>query len=365
MYQKEQINSFQMTLLFFAFMTGSSIVNIPGPLIGFARNGAWLSLLIAMCSGLLMLTGVLYLYKRFPELTLIEYSRKLVGNVITSIIAVAFVSFQWHITSGIVLDIGLFMTSSMMRQTPLYLFLFFVYIVAALSVRSGIETIARMLLVPFVIVIFFIVLTLILSINNYDVNHLLPVMPEGVKPILLGGYFAYGFPYTELILMSMLLPYVRSDERSLVGKRMYISLLLNGFFLLAVTLCTILVFGPMAGERKYSMFEVARIINMLEVIQRIESIIGISLITTALMKATITLYILNLTLTNLFKLSDNRILVYPLALTCFLFSLMQIRKGAAFWVNSVSVLHGLWGTFAAVLPLLFLIAVALMRRKQS
>ncbi|MEW9698578.1 endospore germination permease [Paenibacillus sp. SI8] len=360
---KEQISSSQMAILFFSFITGSSIVNIPGPLIGYAKNGAWVSLLLSMCAGMFLLSCILYLYQKFPDLTFIEYSRTLVGNVATMLLAVPFISFQFHMTSGIVLDIGLFMTSSMMRQTPLYLFLLSVFVVTALTVRSGIETMARMVIVPIIGVLFFILLILILSFNNYEMDHLFPIMPDGFKPIILGAYFSFGFPYGELVLMGMLLPYVRKDEQPYVKKGMFLALFVNGFFLIAVTISTILVFGPLAGERKYSMFEVARIIDLLEVIQRIESLIGISLIMTGFFKATIMLLILNLTFVKLFKLQDERILIFPLALVCYLFALLQIDKGAAHWIYAVSVIHPIWVVLVFLFPLLILTMVAVIRKR--
>ncbi|CAN7402778.1 GerAB/ArcD/ProY family transporter [Paenibacillus sp. LjRoot153] len=360
---KEQISSSQMVVLFFSFMTGSSIVNIPGPLIGYAKNGAWMSLLLSITAGVLFLSCILFLYQKFPDLTFIETSKALIGKWMTILLFIPFISFQFHMTSGIVLDIGLFMTSSMLRETPLYLFVLTVFVVIALTVRSGIETIARMLFVPMALVLSFVILILVLSSNNYQVDHLLPILPDGIKPVLLGAYFSYGFPYVELVLMAMLLPYVRKEDRPHVKKGMYFALFLNGFFLIAVTLSTILVFGPMAGERKYSMFEVARIIDLLEVIQRIESLIGISLIMTSFIKATITLLILNLTLTKFFGLRDDRILVFPLALICFLFSLHQIENGATPWIYAVSVIHALWATYSYLLPLLVVTAAAAIRKK--
>lgn len=354
----------QMSVLFFSFMTGSAIINIPGPLIGYAKNGAWISLLLSLSLGILFLSCILYLHRKFPDLTFIEYSRTLLGSWVTIFLAIPFISFQFHMASGIVLDIGLFMTSSMMRQTPLYLFVLSVFVVIALTVRSGIETIVRMIFAPMIAVLVFIILILVLSFNNYEIDHLFPIMPDGIKPVLLGAYFSYGFPFVELVLMSMLLPYVRKEGQTYLKKGMFLALLISGLFLIAVTIATILVFGPMAGERKYSMFEVARIIDLLEVIQRIESLIGISLILTSFIKATITLFILNLTFTKLFKLKDDRILVFPLALTCYLFSLLQIDKGSATWIYAVSVIHPLWATFSYLLPLLLVTVVAVIRKKK-
>lgn len=322
-----------------------------------------MSLLLSITAGVLFLSCILFLYQKFPDLTFIETSKALIGKWMTILLFIPFISFQFHMTSGIVLDIGLFMTSSMLRETPLYLFVLTVFVVIALTVRSGIETIARMLFVPMALVLSFVILILVLSSNNYQVDHLLPILPDGIKPVLLGAYFSYGFPYVELVLMAMLLPYVRKEDRPHVKKGMYFALFLNGFFLIAVTLSTILVFGPMAGERKYSMFEVARIIDLLEVIQRIESLIGISLIMTSFIKATITLLILNLTLTKFFGLRDDRILVFPLALICFLFSLHQIENGATPWIYAVSVIHALWATYSYLLPLLVVTAAAAIRKK--
>jgi spore germination protein KB len=207
---------------------------------------------------------------------------------------------------------------------------------------------------------------LILASANYQPKYLVPVLPDGIKPVLLGAYFSYGFPFSEVIIFSMLLPYVRREEHHLLKKGMFLALLVNGFYLIAVTLSTIMTFGPLAGERAYSMFEVARTIDLYEGIQRIESLIGYSLIVASYMKAVITFYILNITITHLFRLKDNLTLIFPLALVCFLFSMLQISEGQARWVNAVTVIEPLWKTIAYLVPLLILTAAAFFKKhKQS
>jgi spore germination protein KB len=83
---------------------------------------------------------------------------------------------------------------------------------------------------------------------------------------MLGAWFSNGFPYVEPFLFAMLLPYTRKNEYKLLKNGMYFAISINGLCLIAVTLSTILVFCPMAVERKYSMFEVARTVDMMEVI---------------------------------------------------------------------------------------------------
>jgi spore germination protein KB len=360
---KRHVSAYQMSFLLYTFMTGSSLVNIPGPLIGYAKNGAWISLLLSMTAGMAVLSCVLFLHRKFPELSFIESCRATVGNWVTAIFAVPFIWFQFHMTGGIVLDIGLFMTSSMMRQTPLYMFTFLIFVVVALTVRSGIETMARMFVVPMLFVLAFVILIIVLASPNYETTHLLPIMPDGIKPVVLGAYFSYGFPYVEVMVFAMLLQYVRTTEYAMLRKSAYFVVLFNGLCLIAVTLSTILVFGPMAGERKYSMFEVARTVDMMEVITRIESVIGFSLIVNSFMKASIMLFILNMTFTQLFKLRDDRILIFPLALISFLFSMLFMAKGETRWVNAVSVLHPLEATVGYLLPLLTVTAVAACKKR--
>ena len=60
-------------------------------------------------------------------------------------------------------------------------------------------------------------------------------MPLGIKPVVLGAYFSYGFPYVEIVLMAMILPYVRKEKPAHLSKGMYTAFLVYGFFIIAVT----------------------------------------------------------------------------------------------------------------------------------
>jgi spore germination protein KB len=343
-------------------MTGSSITNIPSPLIGFAKNGAWLSLLLTFVIGLILLGCVLYLYQKFPHLNMIEYSQQLVGKWITFILMVPFIFCLFHTISGIVLDIGLFMTTSIMRRTPMYIFILLIFLVLVMTVRIDIEKFTRMFVLMNFTVILSIIVIFILASQNYKLEHLFPIMPDGFKPILLGSYFSYGFPFSELLIFAMILPFVHRNEGQDLTKGMIVALITNVFFLIMAVLSTIMVFGPIADDRVYSMFEVARTIELLKVFTRIEILIGYSLIIGSYMKATIAFYTLYIAITQLFKLKDRQILILPLALSCFLFSMIQISLGQARWVYVVTVIEPLWKTVAFVLPVCILAVVAVFKR---
>lgn len=360
MNKREIVSPGQLGLLFFVYMTGSSIINIPSPLIAKAENGAWISLLLAGAAGFVFLGCLLFLHRRYPSLTLAEYSVKLIGYWPAAVISILPLLFMLYMHSAIVLDIGLFMESSMLRETPVYAFTGLMCMVSALTARAGLEVMARMFAVILPLILLFVSAVLLLAMGHYQVELLLPVMPNGIRPILNGAFFSYGFPYAEIVVFGMLLPFVRKQKSGILHRFMGLSLLLSIVTLCLSVVCTIMLFGPLAPVKKYSLYEVARMIEAQEIITRIESVIGFSLIAGSYMKTTIVLYALCLYLSQILKLKDYRILIMPVSLIAFLHSLIGFTSDMQ-WVEMVSVVHPVWITFAFIVPLLLLTAVAIIR----
>lgn len=134
---------------------------------------------------------------------------------------------------------------------------------------------------------------------------------------------------------------------------MYLALVLNILILILSVVCVIFVSGPIASDIKYSLYMVARMIDFQDIIQRIESVIGMTLIAGSYMKATIALFVLNLVLTRLFRLQDDRLLIFPLALMCLFLSVV-LYDSEVQWYDIVSNTWPLWNGIAGILPLFLL-----------
>lgn len=52
--QPETVSSYQMSALFLAYMSGSTIIYIPAPLILTTSNGAWISIIIGTMVGIIL-----------------------------------------------------------------------------------------------------------------------------------------------------------------------------------------------------------------------------------------------------------------------------------------------------------------------
>ena len=217
----------------------------------------------------------------------------------------------------------------MMKETPVYVFNSLSLLTAALTVRAGVKVMARM----FVLLVFAMVLgsivVILLAVPQYRVEFLLPFLPDGLKPILHGTFISAGFPFGEVVFFSMLLPFVRASWKDL-RRKMYLGFTATGTLLMLSTLCTLLTFGPAAGSLKYSLYRLAGEIEIAEIVQRIEAVIGIALILGSYMKASIFLLIFNRVLAELLRLKDDRILVYPTSLICLMLSLTMFDSPATF-----------------------------------
>ncbi|MBP1989855.1 GerAB/ArcD/ProY family transporter [Paenibacillus eucommiae] len=361
MSNQERVSSVQMTMLFLFFMTGSSIVIIPAPLTNVAGNGAWISLLIASAIGMLLLAVVHYLYRQFPGKSLIEYSRITLGNGWTMLLFIPFTCVMfWHV-AGIVIEIETFFKSTMLKETPTYAVSSLFFVTIALTALAGIEVIARMAAFLLALMFGLIIMILVLVGNLYHPEYLLPVLSNGIGPILNAAYITYGFPYSELVVFAIILPYIRSEDTSKVGKHLYLALIVNVVTLLASIICSIMVLGPLSGDLKYSLYQLARLIFIQEIIERIESVIGISLIVGFYFKASILLIILMRVLAQMLKLENERLLVFPVAFICLLLSLTTYTNESAL-EELVNVTWPLLNNIAYSFPLLLIFGVALIRR---
>jgi len=362
MLREETISAGQMSCLFLCFMTGSSIINLPQPLVQAANSGAWLSVSIANGFGMLLLLCILYLYGKNPNFTLIDYSRQILGQRITICIFIPILIFLFLVLSYVVIDIGGFFTTAMMRETPSYVFHTLILLVAALTVRAGIEVMVRMFVLLLSYMFLFLVVVLALTFPHYKAENLLPVLPEGMGPVIQGTYMLIGFPYGELILFSFLLPFVRNEKGNSLKKSMFVALFTHGFLLIISILCTIMALGPLAGKLKFSIFQLARLINIRDIITRIESFVGIALMVGSYMKVTILLLILKETLARVFKLKDDRIIIFPVTFISLLLTLTMFKTEIEF-MEAAFVILPLLSTVILVFPLLFITLVTTFKGK--
>lgn len=360
--ETKQVSTFQMATLMFSFMTGSAIIYIPSPVYQLAQGSAIISLMVASIFGMAVLACVLAIYKQHPQFTFIELIRKLLGKWLSLIIALPFVLLLALMVAFIIYDIGNFFNAAMMPETPRYVFNGLILLAAALSAAAGIEVLARMFTLLIFFMLLFFAVTLVMSIPNYHMEYLLPLFPEGIKPMLGGAYYLIGFPYGEIAVFSMLLPAMKKSRFTSVCKWMYGAIGLNTITLGLAIVCTIFALGPVAAKMNMPLYILAQNISQFRIPERIESIIGITLVVGSYVKATIGLYTLNLAISQTFRLKESRGLIYLVAIGVGLMSVTEVTNSRELSQFLYVEWSFLWLVFM-VTPVVLLALIVWMRRR--
>lgn len=332
--KKETISSGQLGALILSAIVGSGIVYIPNPLTAIARQNTWMSMIAAYLFGWAVLGCLVFMHRRMQgEASFFRHARRMVGRPLAVAAALILIGLLLFAVPAIVAGIANFFTGVMMKETPDYVFSATSLIVSALTVRAGLEVMARMFVLLAGVMLTVSLAVMLLAIPGYHPEFLMPLAPLSVKPLLHAFLVAAGFPFGEVLLFCVLLPYVNAAGPGNLVRKLFGAFAIAGAMLTLSVLCTVLAFGPAAGSFQYSLYRLASEIQIAEIIQRIESVIGIAMILGSYMKATVYLYILNVLVAECLGFSDKRTAVFPVMLVCLFLSLTMFDNPADFYTQ--------------------------------
>jgi spore germination protein KB len=360
MLENGKIGGQQFTMLVFMFTTGSSLLLAPSLLASEAKQDAWLAAIIGVVVGLLLTWLYQTLGNFYPDMTLVEYSEKILGKWIGKVISLLFFTFPFILSALVLRNIGDFITTQIMPETPIESIHIIFLIIVMMGTRLGLEPLARSgeILFPWSIVLF--LLLVILISPQIELAKIQPILEKGMKPILHSALPFIGFPFLEMVIFLMIFPYVNKPKEA--GKAFFRGTLMGGVVLILLTALAILVMGVDQTTRTlYPSYILAKKINIGNFLQRIEAIVTIMWFIAIFFKLTICFYASTLCLAQIFKLKEYRMLVFPLGMILVVFSL-AISPNI---VYNITVTPKVWTpyalTYGLFLPLL-LLGVATVRK---
>ncbi len=351
----------QMAALLLSFTIGSTIIFIPSPVIGAAGNGAWLSFLLSGAIGIILTGCVLFLHQRFPGDSMVHYYEVIFSRWIAAGMSVLLIIVLILMAANVTLGLSSFFSITMMVDTKQYIFHFLILLSAALTAHAGIEIMARMFTLMLVFTYFTIAVILLSLLPLYDPWMLLPQLNEGIKPILYGAYISYGFPYSEIYVFAPLMCFIKPNQKEPVGRFMLYASVINVATMIAVSVCAFMVMGETAGTRKFVLYSMARLLEIPGIVERVESIAGITLIAGSFIKATIAIYSLSVTFSRLIRSQNTRIFIFPLTSLIFFLSLTMFSNEA----EALETWNMLWPLISSTCAIPMVIAVIgeLVRKK--
>lgn len=296
------------------YQIGSSLLVLPSFMAQFAKQDAWLSVLVGICLQLAIIFLYAAISRQMNGKTIVAHFQRIFGKAIgTSLLFVFIWIVPYLIFMMTLRNLGDFMTIAVVPETPanaLYLLMLIpVYYVA----RSGVAVIGRTSEIFFLAFVLLFMLVLLSSIPSIQLHNLMPILEFGWKPVVYTSFTVLGFPYLENFLFLFILPHYKEPHR--FKKIVLTSTIISGaIFLLIIVVVTSVLSTPVMSHVLYPSYFAVRTITIADFIERFEIIVTISWYITIFYRITLLLYITAQVLTELCKLRDNRPLLIPLLL---------------------------------------------------
>lgn len=312
MLEKGKINPGEFQVLVIFFTIGSSILVAPALLAKLAKQDAWIAEILTLMLGL----GFVFLYNQlssmYPAMTFVELCEKVFGKWLGKVASLLFLFYFYYLAAALLREIGDFLTTQVMVETPIHIIMIMFLMVSLVGVRLGLEVLTRTSLIFFPWTVVLLVTLFLFLIPEIKLENMQPMAEGGLKPILNGAFSNLGLPFLELAIFLMITPYVTDNSK--MRKYFYSGTLIGGIILVILIIFSILILGfDMSSRQAYPSYVLGKKISIGDFLERIEAIVAIIWFFTMYFKLTITYYGLTLGLAQVFGLKSFKILLFPLA----------------------------------------------------
>lgn len=334
--------------------------------LGFAAGkDAWISVLTGCFTGVIPVLGYIYLYRRHPDVPLTGYARRLLGNIIGSVVATMYIILFLNLAARDLRDGSTMLAMSAMHRTPLFILSTVMILSCAYVAHKGVEVLARtsMLFALFVTFVGIFGILLLLISGAVHLTRLQPVLGDGLKPVILSVLRQnYMFPFGEMISFTMLMPYLSDPGR---GTRMIIAGMVSAGILLSATMAlNMSVLGEDIVKRSpLPLMPTISKVSISDFIQRVDVLVVMVLIIGVFFKIAVFFTAALVGLSDLFGI-PYRSMAYPGALIVLFTSMLDARNFIEHLDEGGRLLYTVYPFFTLGFPALFIVA-GLIRRQRS
>lgn len=355
-----RISARQFMILVTLFVVGDAILYVPSLTASSAKQDAWISALLGWGEGILLTFLYATLSLRYPQRTIFQYSEDILGRWAGKLVGILFITYFFIDASLMLMEIGDFVTTQIMSDTPIEVILILFTAIVVMGVRSGAEPFSRVseLLFPYFFLLFFLLIAFIAP--QIKTENVKPIVAHGIAPVL-GGNFRYLGYLLESVTLIVLFPLVNRPARA---ARAYVwGILLANLFLTVITTVAILVLGPdITPLLAYPSYTLAQKISVGNFFERIEVLMAVIWLITLFMKITVCFYATSIGIAQTLGLQDYRRLTMPLGMIMVIVALATMPNRPYFdaFVSRIWMPYSL--TYGLLLPLFLMIVGSIRKR---
>ncbi|MBN3554841.1 GerAB/ArcD/ProY family transporter [Fictibacillus nanhaiensis] len=333
-----------------------------------AGRDAWIAILLGMICGMFLFLGYYFLYKQFPEQSLTQYVEILFGKYVGKLFAFLYLMYFMYLAARVLRDFGSLLLSAVFVQTPIIVVNALMIATIVYVLKLGFEVLVRTgeIIFSLVVLLGVILAVLVLSADLMKYNYLLPVLGQGFLPVLKAAFpVTPTFPFGEMVVFTMLFPYLKTTKQTKALTVGLIAILLSGVILSVTVAMDIAILGGHVATHVYfPLLAAVAKINLGEFIQRLDALVVFTLIIGGFFKISVLFYVAVKATQDIFGVKDEKKLIGPIGIVLILSSIVIAANYVEHITEGLKIVpHFIHIPFQVVLPSLFII-VCLMRRKK-
>lgn len=235
---EEMIANRQLIFIIIQITVGTGILSLPRQVASISQQDSCLAILLGASYWIVSIFFFYALGSKFPNKTIIEYSKTILGSTLGRLIGFSYVFYSIIITAVSARVFVMIITTYILPKTPVLINLSLIIITCLYLISKGLKTMAR--LDEF---LFFALapayLIMIPTIFKSNWWHFRPILDIGVKKIFHGSLATtYSFLGAEILLL--IFPYIKEKKKilrsSLIGlgiitlTYLYVVIITLGYF---------------------------------------------------------------------------------------------------------------------------------------
>lgn len=344
----------QFRFLLFWTIMGTGILTMPFGIAHFTIHDGWLVPFMFYFGSLISVFVCLLFTRTFPMCTLTEGLEIAFGPWIGRILGGWIIIMMYLGMCMLMRELSLFVEINALPKTPL--FIITAIIIAPLSYTAliGIHSLGRIseFLTPLAFVLGITILGL--AMVKMDPTQLRPILEYGWRPVYRGGILpATGFAF-QFILSLEFVKSLRTPNKISVDILTVASILtLLGFIVMAVIIG---ILGEAAAYLNYPVLEVVRSIRIGEFLERFDTIYGMGVVTTIIVKLGVWKHAWLMAIQRVARLPDYRSFAIAAASTVWAGSILLFHNAQQLAEFMLYVTPSYFGLSLVILPLLAVLA---------
>lgn len=359
--EQGKITGKQLMFAVACFIHGSTL--LAAFVVGVTKQDSCYAILIAFLLSIPLALMYIKLFDIYPGKNILSINDIVFGKIIGKIISCFYLFFFFSLVFLNVREVCSFVAGYILPETPLYAVSIMFVAVCAYAALKGITVMVRYAFLCSALIFGFKIFSTVLLFPKMDFSNYLPAFQLPLINYVNSVHVLVTLPFAEFMVFIMIFPYV--EKREEIKKYFLGGMVIGLVLMLLICIRDWAVLGNVATVVTQATFQAARIIDIDDVLSRMEMFFAVGLLVLQFYKVSILLYASSIATAQLFGLKSYKSLVPVLGVLAICFSIIvwDTLAESSYWGSNIAPFYSSF--FEIVIPGITFIIVLIKQRKKK